>query len=667
MTEWLHDNVLWVIPAAPLAACLWIVLFQQSFRRAYAHRPVVLALTISFLASLYLMGVVLPEQFGGADAHEGHGAHAAGVTYNVYNWINVGALEVDITLRADAMSALMLAMVTSVSLLVAIFASSYMHGDPGYPRFFASIALFVFSMCMLVLASNFLMLFVFWEAVGLCSYLLIGFWYSKPSAAAAAKKAFVVNRIGDFGFLLAVFLIWKTFDTLSFEKILIDPYWIKTIVTTQPEVLTIICLLLFIGAVGKSAQFPLHVWLPDAMEGPTPVSALIHAATMVTAGVYLVARCTPLFVHAPYAQKWVAGIGAATALIAAITALTQYDLKRVLAYSTVSQLGFMFMSLGAAAGNKELAVPAVTFAMFHMFTHAYFKAVLFLSAGSVMHSMGDVIDMRRFGGLRKVLPVTHFAFLAGALALAGFPLFSGFWSKDEILSVLNLARHEGPYDQFFTIICGVALLSSLLTAFYTFRAYFMTFHGEERFPEEAGHHPHDAPPAMAWPLFILALAAIGIGFVTGPTHWYAGYLHHTPNLPHAEEHAPDYFMMAVSSVIAIVGIGVAYAMYGGSRSMVESWRRAAGPLFAWSQQGLYLDAIYLALFVRPLRGLSEASEFFDRLIIDKLVDAVGMIPGLIGSLFRPLQNGLVQHYAAIMLIGVLASLIFVLRSMAGAF
>jgi NADH-quinone oxidoreductase subunit L len=327
----------------------------------------------------------------------------------------------------------------------------------------------------------------------------------------------------------------------------------------------------------------------------------------------------------------------------------------------------MFMSLGAAAGNEHLAVPAVTFAMFHMFTHAYFKAVLFLSAGSVMHSMGDVIDMRRFGGLKKALPITHFAFLAGALALAGFPLLSGFWSKDEILSVLNLARHDGPYDQFFAIITGVALLSSLLTAFYTFRAYFMTFHGEERFPEEAGHHPHDAPPAMAWPLFILALAAIGIGFVTGPTHWYAGYLHHTPNLPHAEDHGPDYFMMAVSSVIAIIGIGAAYFIYGGGKSLAESWRRAAGPLFDFSQQGLYLDAIYLALVVRPMRGLAEAAELIDRLIVDKLVDAVGMIPGLIGSIFRPLQNGLVQHYAAIMLIGVLASLVFVLRSMAGAF
>ncbi len=463
MTEWLTNNVLWLIPAAPLAACLWIVVVGTTFRRAHAHRPVVLALFISFFAALYLLNSVLPETFDDHDA-----SHSV-VSYPVYQWFNVGdandvgRLNVDITLRADAMSALMLVMVTSVSLLVAIFASGYMHGDPGYPRFFAEIALFVFSMCMLVLASSFLMLFVFWEAVGLCSYLLIGFWFKKPSAAAAAKKAFVVNRIGDFGFILGVFLVWTTFGTLDFDKVLGDPTLISEIVVQQPAVFTAICLLLFVGAVGKSAQFPLHVWLPDAMEGPTPVSALIHAATMVTAGVYLVARCTPLFVHAPYAQLWVAGIGAATALIAAITALTQHDLKRVLAYSTVSQLGFMFMSLGAAAGDEKLAAAAVTFAMFHMFTHAFFKALLFLSAGSVMHSMGDIIDMRQFGGLRKALPITHITFLAGALALSGLPVFSGFWSKDEILSVLKEATH-GPYPQFFLIVWGSALLSSLLTA-----------------------------------------------------------------------------------------------------------------------------------------------------------------------------------------------------------
>src|SRR3954462_13911964 len=315
-----------------------------------------------------------------------------------------------------------------------------MHGDPGYPRFFACFSLFVFSMCMLVLAANFVLLYVFWEGVGLCSYLLIGYWYQRPSAAAAAKKAFVVNRIGDFGFITALFLIWTTFHSLDFASVLGHPEQIATIAAADPQRITLICLLLFLGACGKSAQFPLHVWLPDAMEGPTPVSALIHAATMVTAGVYMVARCTPLYVHAPAAQMVVSGIGAITALLAALIALTQNDLKRVMAYSTVSQLGYMFMALGAGVGG--VAKFAVVAAMFHLFTHAFFKALLFLASGSVMHAMGGVIDMRRFGGLRHRLPYTHWTFVCGGLALAGFPLTAGFFSKDEILAALNQASHE---------------------------------------------------------------------------------------------------------------------------------------------------------------------------------------------------------------------------------
>ncbi|TXT17091.1 MAG: NADH-quinone oxidoreductase subunit L [Planctomycetota bacterium] len=395
------------------------------------------------------------------------------------------------------MTALMLCTITFVSLLVSIYASGYMHGDPGYPRFFAAFALFVFSMCMLVLADNYLTMFVFWEGVGLCSYLLIGFWFQKPSAAAAARKAFVVNRIGDFGFILGIFLIWKTFGTVKFSEVF---DLIPHVATTNPEVFTSICLLLFLGAMGKSAQFPLHVWLPDAMEGPTPVSALIHAATMVTAGVYMVARSTPLFVMSSTAQMVVSGIGAITALLAALTALTQYDLKRVLAYSTVSQLGYLFMALGAASVSPKLTTFAVTAAMFHLFTHAFFKALLFLGAGSVMHSMGDVIDMRRFSGLRYVMPYTRRTFWIGSAALAGFPFMSGFWSKDEILVALFEGTKAGGHETFFTVILGVAVVTAFLTAFYSFRAYNMTFLGEERFPEEA-HHPHESPPTMTLPLF----------------------------------------------------------------------------------------------------------------------------------------------------------------------
>ncbi len=694
MVSWLNENVLWLIPAAPLLACLWIVVAGQFIRREKAHQPVVLGLIIAWLCALYLLFSVVPSTFEhagehAAEAHDDHAAdsHAAvggAVKYFIYDWFHVGdggvqptsmsddlaradagGISARVELRADAMSALMLVMVTTVSLLVAIFASGYMQGDPGYPRFFGALSLFVFSMCMLVLASNFLLLFVFWEAVGLCSYLLIGFWFHKPSAAAAAKKAFVVNRIGDFGLILGIFLLWTTFGTLEFDRILADPSLIRQVVLTQPEIFTTICLLLFIGAVGKSAQFPLHVWLPDAMEGPTPVSALIHAATMVTAGVYLVARCAPLFMHSPFALQIVAGVGAATALIAAITALTQNDLKRVLAYSTVSQLGYMFMSLGAAGADPEhLMQPAVTYAMFHMFTHAFFKAVLFLSAGSVMHAMGDVIDMRRFSGLRTALPITWITFLAGALALAGVPLLSGFWSKDEILAVLHMAAQSETHGTYYTVILCIALLTALMTAFYTFRAYFLTFHGPEVFPPEAGHHPHDAPPAMAIPLYILGAAALLIGLATGPTHLYGHYLHHTPNMPAAPAHGPDWLMMMMSTILALGGIAGAYLVYGSHRG-AAGVKDNASPLVKFSLNGLYLDELYLALVVKPLRSLAEVSEIFDRMIIDKIVDGVALIPGVVGSILRPIQNGLVQHYAFVMLLGLAAGMVWMLQSLTG--
>lgn len=691
MFDWLKPNdVLWLIPAAPLLACLWIVVVGHVVRRQYAHRPVVLAIAISAVLSIHLLVNVVPTGFGKTVEHAEHGDHdehahvepSHAISTNVFGekevngkfeptpWIRIGpsgnsTLLVLPTLRADAMSALMLVMVTSVSLLVAIFASGYMKGDPGYPRFFAAISAFVFSMCMLVLAGNFLLMFVFWEAVGLCSYLLIGFWFKKPSAAAAAKKAFVVNRIGDFGFLLAIFLIWSTFGSLDFDTLFGSPRMIADIYRSQPEVFTTICFLLFIGAMGKSAQFPLHVWLPDAMEGPTPVSALIHAATMVTAGVYLVARCTPFFVHAPQAQMFVAGIGATTALVAAITALTQYDLKRVLAYSTVSQLGYMFMALGAAGAGTDLATLAVTFAMFHMFTHAFFKAVLFLSAGSVMHSMGDVIDMRRFSGLRKALPITHITFLAGALALAGFPLLSGFWSKDEILAIVMEATKHPTHGGFYQVILGIALLTSLMTAFYTFRAYFMTFWGPEKFPEEAGHHPHDAPPSMAIPLFLLGAAALVIGGITGPTHLYGDYLAHTPGLPAAHHHEPNMLMMGVSSVLAIAGIGLAYVCYVASPGIARNLKNGMPFPHRFSQDGLMLDWFYLRFVVKPLRLIATISEFFDRWVIDVIVDCVGFIPGLFGAMLRPVHSGFVQHYAVVMLIGLVVCLVSVLRVLAG--
>lgn len=683
MANW-SDIALATIPAAPLAAAVWCGTVAQVVRRNTSHRPVILALATSLIAAFYLLAVVVPGSIvdasahppdvsasaptdaagaAAADEHGGHGVVHKPYVLEVYRWMAVGGLDVRIDLRADAMTALMLVMVNFVSLLVAIFASSYMHGDKGYPRFFGAMALFVFSMNMLVLAGNFIEVFVFWEGVGLCSYLLIGHWYHKPSAAAAARKAFVVNRIGDFGLMTAIFLIYRTFGSVDFETVL-DPAKLSELAAAQPGLVTTICLLLLLGAIGKSAQFPLHVWLPDAMEGPTPVSALIHAATMVTAGVYLIARCTPLFVHSPTAQLVVAGVGAATALIAAITALCQYDLKRVLAYSTVSQLGYMFMALGAAAASPALAAHAETFAMFHLLTHAFFKAVLFLAAGSVMHAMGDVIDMRRFSGLKKSLPITHLTFLCGALALAGFPLLSGFWSKDEILSVVWEATRVGPYGTFFLVVLGIGLFTSLLTAFYTFRAYFLTFHGPERFPEEAGHHPHDAPPAMAVPLYLLAGLALVAGIILGPTHLYAHYIEKTPNFPAAEAAGMNLGMMAVSTILALGGIGIAYAVYGSATRTAYTTSQTTNFWERLSLQGLYIDELYGFVVVKPMAALSAVCEFIDRMILDKIVDAVGLLPMIAGGIIRPVQNGLVNSYAAVMLLGVIVALVSVLRAIA---
>jgi NADH-quinone oxidoreductase subunit L len=511
-----------------------------------------------------------------------------------------------------------------------------------------------------------LLLFVFWEGVGLCSYLLIGFWYRRPSAAAAAVKAFVVNRIGDFGFLIGIFLIWTTFGSLDFADVLDRPERLVAVAAARPERITLICLLLFLGAMGKSAQFPLHVWLPDAMEGPTPVSALIHAATMVTAGVYMVARCTPLFIHAPAAHLVVSGIGAATALIAALIALTQYDLKRVLAYSTVSQLGYMFMALGAGAAavggapGSELATEATTAGMFHLFTHAFFKALLFLAAGSVMHSMGDVIDMRRFGGLRRALPITHWTFLCGAAALAGVPLLSGFWSKDDILVVLGHASHGSRYGQYFAAIFLIAAFTALLTAFYTFRAYFITFWGAERFPPEAGHHPHEAPPVMAWPLRTLALCALFIGMAVGPTHWFANFLHHASGL--REVHAQGFHveLMAGSAVIALVGIGLAWWFYVASPQLPGRVAWAIKPLYAASESKFFLDEIYRAGLVAPLRGLAWLSYWLDRHVIDRLVDVVGLVPRLVSSIPLVFHNGLVPSYAMVMWTGLIVCVLLAL-------
>ena len=653
MPEETQKLVMWLIPVAPLVASIVTALLGPKLLREKSHLPCWFGLAVSVVCAYILLFFIVPSGFSE------HGSKA--IVAPGYQWISSGGLNVQMDLRADAMTAIMLSMVTFVSLLVSVFAAGYMHGDPGYPRFFACFALFVFSMCMLVLSSSFLQLFVFWEGVGLCSYLLIGFWFSKPAAAAGAKKAFVVNRIGDFGFLTGIFLIWTTFRSVDFATVLGNPEQLAHLAADQPGRITAICLLLLLGAMGKSAQFPLHVWLPDAMEGPTPVSALIHAATMVTAGVYVIARCTPLFIHSSTTQAVVCSVGGLTALIAALIALTQFDLKRVLAYSTVSQLGYMFMALGAGTATAESATLATTAGMFHLYTHAFFKALLFLAAGSVMHSMGDVIDMRRFSGLRKALPTTHLTFLCGAAALAGVPLLSGFWSKDEILAVLYHASQHEPHSTIYFIVYVSATFTAFLTAFYTFRAYFKTFWGEERFPEEAGHHPHDAPSAMAWPLRILAVCALFVGIVEGPTGIFAHYLHHSIGLGEVEEPHIEVGMMAISVLAVLFGIWLAWLMYVRSPALPAKVASAFGPLYTASLSKFYFDEIFYAILVAPLRGLAWFSSWFDRSIIDSIVDGMALVPRGFSLIPMMFQNGRLPSYALVMWVGLLMCLLFALR------
>jgi NADH-quinone oxidoreductase subunit L len=586
-----------------------------------------------------------------------------------------------------------MAMITFIGSFIAIYSVGYMHGDPGYARFFAEVALFVFMMTTLVLANNFLLLYLGWEGVGLCSYLLIGFWFTKPAAAAAARKAFLVTRIGDVGLFLGILLVWATYGSLNYQDIFDHPGG------QEPGLILTICLLLFCGAVGKSAQFPLHVWLPDAMEGPTPVSALIHAATMVTAGVYLVARCTPLFLQSPEAQLVVAGIGGFTALFAALIALTQTDLKRVLAYSTLSQLGLMFLALGCGIHEKEhsLVALAVIAAMFHLLTHAFFKALLFLGAGSVMHAMGHVIDMRRFSGLRKVMPVTHGTFLCGALALAGFPFLSGFWSKDEILGINWEASHVSlSYGTVYLVLWLAGMITAFLTAFYTFRAYFMTFWGEVRIPPEAdehahhgadvhdhhgatdAHHGHDhhhhagehrsyeSPRVMTIPLIVLAVFAVGIGLCLGPINWslrFAPFLERTPGLPAPGEEEMNLALMTISGLIAMAGIGLAWLMYVKQPALPGQLARAAQALYQLSLNKFHVDELYDVFILKPLQGVTLFARIFDQYVVDGLVDLIGHVPRLIGMLFRPVQNGLVQFYALAMILGLTVFLIALVRSL----
>jgi len=615
--------------------------------RGRSHFPAILGVAAATVASFVLLGQV-----------RGAGEHHASVTLSLYQWIASGAEAArdawfNIDVLIDPLSAVMLVTVTFVSLVVIIYSRDYMrrHDRPeqGYERFFAFMALFVFSMCALVLAGNFLLLYLGWELVGLCSYLLIGFYYQRPSAAAAAKKAFLVNRIGDFGFGLGIFLIYLTFGQLDYETVFeMIGQGVAAGGQAIPEGrLATIALLLFCGAIGKSAQLPLYVWLPDAMEGPSPVSALIHAATMVTAGVYMVARCGAIFVASPVVMTIVALVGALTALYSATIALTQHDMKRILAYSTISQLGYMFLGLGVYAAGS---------AIFHLFTHAFFKALLFLAAGSVMHAMGGIIDLRQFSGLRKLLPWTCRFCVVGALALAGFPLFSGFWSKDQII-------HHAFGANFWLGLIG--LITAVLTAFYTFRMIFRCFWGEQRVPE--GVHAHESGKWMLVPLGILAAGALLAGYFNVPGDRIGLFLEPAvqPFVAHAH-HAveagfwAEHWLMFVSGALAVIAIGLAYLVY-----VVLPW---APPLLAdlapgayrLSYNKYYADEGYDAAVVRPLRNGGRLCFGIDEYVVDGIIWLITAIPRGLAYLLRTLQGGALQGYGLTMAVGLAIIVLLVL-------
>jgi NADH-quinone oxidoreductase subunit L len=631
--------------------------------------------------------------------------------------------SIPVALRLDPLTATMLTIITCVGLLVTIYSTGYMHGDPGYPRFFALVAMFVFSMSMLVAASNFLLVYVFWEAVGACSYLLIGFWFTKPEAARAAKKAFLVNRVGDFGLAIAVFLLWMSYGTLDFHDTISPQGVIMPGILGQTRLAdaagyaggavgTAICLLLLLAACGKSAQLPLHIWLPDAMEGPTPASALIHAATMVTAGIYLIARSAPLFAACPGALTVVSIVGATTALVAALIGTVQNDLKRVLAYSTISQLGYMFASLGTGT------LLGFTAAIFHLLTHACFKALLFLGAGSVMHAMGGVIDMRRFGGLRRVMPVTAATFLIGAAALAGVAPFAGFFSKDEILASLHAKGWPSAHGSHHAVVAGsltdtaagplrlasfaadarttgtvgldaldrpevwrllfwMSLVTAGLTAFYTFRAVFMTFTGPTRVPPGAhghgghGHESYESPRAMTLPLIILAVPSALVGWLLFSTNWLAHFLSATPSLTApavastATPHAFHLDLALQGTLAAAIGIVVAAIGHLGRRSDGPQMERFLGPLQTLFANKFYFDQIYAALVVRPLEALALVAALVDRHVIDGAVDAVAGVPVALGQLIRRGQSGLLQRYALAGVLGVLTIVVLLAWQLRG--
>jgi NADH-quinone oxidoreductase subunit L len=559
-----------------------------------------------------------------------------------YTWATIGGQSFGIGFYFDRLSAVMTLVVTGVGTLIHVYSTGYMHGDESHPRYFAYLNLFLFFMLLLVLGRSLLVMFVGWEGVGLASYLLIGFWFDDPAKAAAGKKAFVTNRIGDAGFLLGMFLLWGAFGTLDMTAINAG-----FMGSTPPAVsASLVGILLFVGACGKSAQIPLHVWLPDAMAGPTPVSALIHAATMVTAGIYLVARMSGVYMHAPEASQVIAAVGVATAFFAATIAVVQYDIKKVLAYSTVSQLGLMFVALG---------VGAYAVAIFHVVTHAFFKACLFLGSGSVIHALGGEQDIRKMGGLARRIPITFVTFAIATAAIAGIPPLAGFFSKDEILWFAYASERGGA-----TWLWVLASLASLLTSFYMFRLLWLTFFGASRMDKEVEHHVHESPLSMTGVLMVLALLSAVGGFI--PVAHYLEAMLPLPPVPEALHHQ-ERILIALAVVFAFAGLAGAWFFFSGTAARAAGVRASLTGVHRWLTNKYYVDELYEAALGRPLAWLSKRVflQLGDRTMFDGTLHLLAATAQRGAAAFAALQTGSLHRYALYVVVGVLAAVLWSLR------
>ena len=623
-------ELIWLVPLLPLVGFLLISLGKSYFSKSLAG---IIASAMVFGSFVISLGVFF-------DVLNGDGKPA---TVTLFEWIATADFHVNIAFLVDSLTSIMLLIITGVGFLIHLYSMGYMHDDEGYAKFFSYLNLFVFFMLLLVLGDNYLVMFAGWEGVGLASYLLIGFWFKNQPYNDAAKKAFIVNRIGDLGFILGIFLIYTTFGTIQYSGV----FGGALNFTENDPTIVAITLLLFVGAMGKSAQIPLYTWLPDAMAGPTPVSALIHAATMVTAGVYMIARSNLLYSLSPDTLGFVAIIGGATAVFAATIGIFQNDIKKVLAYSTVSQLGYMFLALG---------VGAFTGGVFHLITHAFFKALLFLGAGSVIHAMGGEQDIRKMGGLKKYVPITYMTFLVGTIAISGIPPFSGFFSKDEILA------HAFQVNPIFWVL---GVLGSMMTTFYMFRLFYLTFMGTFRGTEDQKHHLHESPKTMTIPLVVLAVLAIVAGFigiphVLGGNHWLEHFL--APVFKQSEiyahghklTHSTEYVLMGVTVTITILMILFARNKFvsKGFVPVDDSVKQGFIPRLLANKY--YVDEFYNAIIVKPLNGLASFSyKFLELKGVDAIVNGVGKLVVFISGQARKLQTGNTGFYIFAMVIGIL--------------